>query len=87
MPRPRYRGGPGGTDPIPASGLGVCAATDIVAVRRTSIGRQARAPHSQNRRRSRTTVAERFKQEAIAGHVILTKGERSPLAELATQIL
>jgi PhoH-like ATPase len=34
-----------------------------------------------------TTVAERFKPEAIAGHIILTKGERSPLAELATQIL
>ncbi|MDX2088321.1 MAG: PhoH family protein [Kofleriaceae bacterium] len=34
-----------------------------------------------------TTVAERFKQEGIAGHVILTKGERSPLAELATHIL
>ena len=34
-----------------------------------------------------TTVAERFKNEAIAGHVILTKGERSQLAELATQIL
>jgi PhoH-like ATPase len=34
-----------------------------------------------------TTVAERFKHEGIAGHVILTKGERSPLAELATQIL
>jgi PhoH-like ATPase len=34
-----------------------------------------------------TTVAERFKHEAISGHVILTKGERSPLAELATQIL
>jgi PhoH-like ATPase len=34
-----------------------------------------------------TSVAERFKNEAIAGHVILTKGERSPLAELATQIL
>jgi PhoH-like ATPase len=34
-----------------------------------------------------TTVAERFKNEAIGGHVILTKGERSPLAELATQIL
>ncbi len=34
-----------------------------------------------------TTVVERFKNEAIAGHVILTKGERSPLAELATQIL
>jgi PhoH-like ATPase len=34
-----------------------------------------------------TSVAERFKNEAIAGHVILTKGERSPLAELATQLL
>ncbi len=34
-----------------------------------------------------TTVAERFKNEGIAGHVILTKGERSQLAELATQIL
>ncbi|HEY5936702.1 MAG TPA: PhoH family protein [Kofleriaceae bacterium] len=34
-----------------------------------------------------TTVAERFKNEMIAGHIILTKGERSPLAELATQIL
>jgi len=34
-----------------------------------------------------TTVAERFKLEQIAGHVILSKGERSPLAELATQIL
>jgi PhoH-like ATPase len=29
----------------------------------------------------------RFKNESIAGHVILTKGERSQLAELATQIL
>ncbi|HEY4180749.1 MAG TPA: PhoH family protein [Kofleriaceae bacterium] len=34
-----------------------------------------------------TSVAERFKNEAIAGHVILSKGERSPLAELATQLL
>jgi len=34
-----------------------------------------------------TTVAERFKPEALAGHVILSKGERSALAELATQIL
>jgi len=34
-----------------------------------------------------TTVAERFKNESIAGHVILTKGERSQLAELATHIL
>jgi PhoH-like ATPase len=34
-----------------------------------------------------TTVAERFKNEAIAGHIILAKGERSQLAELATQVL
>jgi PhoH-like ATPase len=34
-----------------------------------------------------TNVAERFKPEAIAGHVTLAKGERSQLAELATQIL
>ena len=34
-----------------------------------------------------TTVAERFKPEAIGGHITLTKGERSELAELATKIL
>jgi PhoH-like ATPase len=34
-----------------------------------------------------TTVAERFKPEALAGHVTLTKGERSELAELATHVL
>ncbi|HVV87262.1 MAG TPA: PhoH family protein [Kofleriaceae bacterium] len=34
-----------------------------------------------------TTVAERFKNEAIAGHCTLAKGERSQLAELATQVL
>ncbi len=34
-----------------------------------------------------TTVAERFKPEALAGHITLAKGERSPLAELATQVL
>ena len=34
-----------------------------------------------------TTVVERFKGEAIAGHVTLSKGERSPLAELAANIL
>ena len=32
-------------------------------------------------------VAERFKDERIAGHVTLTKGERSELAERATQLL
>ncbi|HET6611091.1 MAG TPA: PhoH family protein [Kofleriaceae bacterium] len=34
-----------------------------------------------------TTVVERFKAEAIAGHITLTKGERSELAELATRVL
>jgi PhoH-like ATPase len=34
-----------------------------------------------------TTVAERFKTEPIAGHVTLTKGERSELAERATELL
>ncbi|MCL5965682.1 MAG: PhoH family protein [Deltaproteobacteria bacterium] len=32
-------------------------------------------------------IVERFKGEPIAGHVMLTKGERSPLAELAANIL
>jgi PhoH-like ATPase len=34
-----------------------------------------------------TTAAERFKTEAIAGHVTLYKGERSELAERATELL
>ena len=34
-----------------------------------------------------TTVVERFKNQALAGHVTLTKGERSPLAELASNLL
>jgi PhoH-like ATPase len=34
-----------------------------------------------------TMVVERFKGEPIAGHVTLSKGERSPLAELAANIL
>ena len=34
-----------------------------------------------------TTVVERFKNEPIAGHVTLTRGERSALAELASNIL
>ncbi|BAW96295.1 PhoH-like protein [[Synechococcus] sp. NIES-970] len=34
-----------------------------------------------------TYVVEKFKQEAIAGHITLIKGERSPLAERASQIL
>lgn len=34
-----------------------------------------------------TYVVEKFKQQQIAGHIILTKGERSPLAELAANLL
>ncbi len=32
-------------------------------------------------------TVERFKQEPIAGHITLSKGERSPLAERATALL
>jgi PhoH-like ATPase len=32
-------------------------------------------------------LAEHFKHQAIAGHVTLNKGERSPLAELASNLL
>lgn len=34
-----------------------------------------------------TYVVEKFKGEAIAGHITLTKGERSELAEMAAQLL
>jgi PhoH-like ATPase len=34
-----------------------------------------------------TFVVERFRDEPMAGHVTLSKGERSPLAELASNIL
>ncbi len=34
-----------------------------------------------------TTLVEKFRKEGLAGHVTLEKGERSQLAELATQIL
>ncbi|MBN1879444.1 PhoH family protein [bacterium] len=34
-----------------------------------------------------THVVERFKSSALAGHITLTKGERSPLAQLAADIL
>jgi PhoH-like ATPase len=34
-----------------------------------------------------TYVVERFKEEAIAGHITLVKGERSDLAELAATLL
>ena len=34
-----------------------------------------------------STVVERFKGEELAGHITLVKGERSPLSELASNIL
>ncbi len=34
-----------------------------------------------------TYVAERFKNEKIAGHITLHKGERSKLAEIAANLL
>jgi PhoH-like ATPase len=34
-----------------------------------------------------TIVADRFKQERVAGHIVLSKGERSELAELAANLL
>jgi PhoH-like ATPase len=34
-----------------------------------------------------TYVVERFKEETIAGHITLVKGERSDLAELAATLL
>jgi PhoH-like ATPase len=34
-----------------------------------------------------TTIVQKFKGQAVAGHVTLTKGERSPLAELASNVL
>ncbi|MDO9080786.1 MAG: PhoH family protein, partial [Desulfuromonadales bacterium] len=32
-------------------------------------------------------AVEKFKDQAIAGHMTLTKGERSPLAEMAANLL
>ncbi len=34
-----------------------------------------------------TTLVEKFRKEGISGHITLEKGERSKLAELATQVL
>jgi PhoH-like ATPase len=33
------------------------------------------------------TVAERFRHQPIAGHITLSKGERSELAEIASELL
>jgi PhoH-like ATPase len=34
-----------------------------------------------------TIVADRFKREKLAGHIVLSKGERSELAEIAANLL
>ena len=34
-----------------------------------------------------TYVVERFKEQSISGHITMTKGERSALAELAANLL
>jgi PhoH-like ATPase len=34
-----------------------------------------------------TTIVQKFRGQNIAGHMTLTKGERSPLAELASNLL
>ena len=34
-----------------------------------------------------TVAADRFRNEKMAGHIVLTKGERSDLAELAANLL
>ena len=44
-------------------------------------------PISDSSNNGLTTLVEKFRAESIAGHVTLAKGERSELAELATQIL
>jgi PhoH-like ATPase len=44
-------------------------------------------PYVDSQSNGLTTVAERFKAERIGGHVMLTKGERSELAERASQLL
>lgn len=44
-------------------------------------------PYVDSQSNGLTVVAERFKGESISGHVKLTKGERSELAERASQLL
>ncbi len=70
--------------------------TSISKVRRSSWAHKRRRgrgpyqidnPYVDSTNNSLTTVVERFKGEALAGHVTLMKGERSPLAELSSNLL
>ena len=49
--------------------------------------RQIDNPYVDHASNGLSVVAERFKREKIAAHVVLTKGERSELAELAANLL
>ncbi len=44
-------------------------------------------PYVDSQSNGLSTVVDRFKGQPLAGHVTLTKGERSPLAELAANVL
>lgn len=48
---------------------------------------QIDSPYLDSTSNGLTHVVERFRGEKMAAHVTLTKGERSPLAELASQIM
>ena len=48
---------------------------------------QIDAPYLDASSNGLTYIIDRFKDQGIAGHITLTKGERSELAEIATQIL
>jgi PhoH-like ATPase len=48
---------------------------------------QIDSPYLDSTSNGLTHVVERFRGQKMAAHVTLTKGERSPLAELASQIM
>jgi PhoH-like ATPase len=48
---------------------------------------QIDSPYLDSENNGLTYVAEKFKNEAIAGHIVFTKSERSELAEIAARIL
>ncbi|MFU8773210.1 MAG: PhoH family protein, partial [Anaerolineales bacterium] len=48
---------------------------------------QIDAPYLDAESNGLTYVVERFRDQAIAGHITLTKGERSELADIAAKVL